>query len=184
LLPGLLKTVCANKHVPLPIKVFEVSDVVLKDESMERRARNQRNVAAVFCSKTSGFEVRGLFSGIFIKIGNSLKFPWIKLVHGLMDRIMMMLNVPLVAKGESEGYYIKESCSNIFNIFLTLYFFSWRESYELFDKDETYFPDRRADVFYKNQLVGSFGIMHPQVLEKFEIGYPCSGLELNLEPFV
>ncbi len=60
LLPGLLKTVCANKHVPLPIKVFEVSDVVFKDSTQERRARNQRNVAAVFSSKTSGFEVRVL----------------------------------------------------------------------------------------------------------------------------
>lgn len=32
LLPGLLKTIAANKKMPLPLKVFEVSDVVLKDE--------------------------------------------------------------------------------------------------------------------------------------------------------
>ena len=31
LLPGLLKTIAANKNMPLPMKVFEVSDVVLKD---------------------------------------------------------------------------------------------------------------------------------------------------------
>jgi len=31
LLPGLLKTVAANKKMPLPMKMFEVSDVVLKD---------------------------------------------------------------------------------------------------------------------------------------------------------
>lgn len=31
LIPGLLKTVAANKNMPLPIKLFEVSDIVLKD---------------------------------------------------------------------------------------------------------------------------------------------------------
>lgn len=31
LLAGILKTICANKKMSLPIKVFEISDVVLKD---------------------------------------------------------------------------------------------------------------------------------------------------------
>ena len=56
-LPGILKTICANKSVPLPLKVFEISDIVVKDDSVERRARNERHVAAVYCNKTSGFEV-------------------------------------------------------------------------------------------------------------------------------
>ena len=30
LLPGLLKTVHANKNLPLPLKIFEISDVVLR----------------------------------------------------------------------------------------------------------------------------------------------------------
>lgn len=33
LLPGLLKTVAANKKSPLPLKLFEISDVVLKDDT-------------------------------------------------------------------------------------------------------------------------------------------------------
>lgn len=33
LLSGILKTIAANKKMPLPIKIFEVSDVVLKDSS-------------------------------------------------------------------------------------------------------------------------------------------------------
>jgi len=41
----------------LPLKVFEVSDVVFKDDTMERKARNQRNMAAVYTNKTAGFEV-------------------------------------------------------------------------------------------------------------------------------
>ena len=32
LVPGLLKTLAANKNMPLPLKLFEVSDVVLLDK--------------------------------------------------------------------------------------------------------------------------------------------------------
>lgn len=31
LLPGILKTIAANKKMPLPLKIFEISDVILKD---------------------------------------------------------------------------------------------------------------------------------------------------------
>ena len=31
LLPGLLKTIAANKKMPLPIKLYEISDVVVLD---------------------------------------------------------------------------------------------------------------------------------------------------------
>ena len=37
LLPGLLKTIRENKSVRLPIMLTEASDIVLKDESYERR---------------------------------------------------------------------------------------------------------------------------------------------------
>merc|ERR1712135_280630 len=33
LLPGLLKTTQANRKLPLPLKLFEVSDIVLKDST-------------------------------------------------------------------------------------------------------------------------------------------------------
>lgn len=50
--------------------------------------------------------------------------------------------------------------------------------------DPTYFPGRCADIYYNNILVGNFGIMNPSVLEKFEIGYPTSCLEMNIEYFL
>ena len=31
--------------------------------------------------------------------------------------------------------------------------------------------------------VGIFGIVHPEALEKFEIPYAVSALEINIEPF-
>ena len=33
LIPGLMKTISSNKKMPLPLKLFEISDVVLKDPS-------------------------------------------------------------------------------------------------------------------------------------------------------
>lgn len=58
----------------------------------------------------------------------------------------------------------------------------WYEIRE--SENDTLFPGRRADVIYKGIVVGFFGIVHPTVLEKFEICFPCSVLELNLEPFL
>lgn len=32
--------------------------------------------------------------------------------------------------------------------------------------------------------IGVLGILHPSVLGKFEITYPCSAVEFSLEPFI
>lgn len=72
LMPEMLKTVSANRRLPLPLKIFQVADVVLLDPKHEVGARNERHLSAVFCNSTSGFEV----------------------IHGLLDRVMLMLAVP------------------------------------------------------------------------------------------
>lgn len=90
LIPGLLKTIRENRYHSLPIKVFESSDVVFKDTSLERQARNVRHAGAVWCNKSAGFEV----------------------VHGLLDRVMKMLEVPRISASDFKaetGYYIKET---------------------------------------------------------------------------
>ncbi|KAI9806352.1 MAG: hypothetical protein M1825_006467 [Sarcosagium campestre] len=133
LLPGLLKTIRENKHHSVPIKVFEVADVAFKDLSLERKSRNERHFSAAWYGKTSGFEV----------------------VHGLMDRIMLMLRCPFIVQKHGvdgiskNGYWIEE------------------------DQDATYLPGHAAKVFLrlanKVTVIGSFGILHPSVLEKFEL---------------
>ena len=80
LLPSALKTLAANKDAALPVKLFEVSDVVLlapPDAPIDSGAVNQRRLVAVHCDRTSGFEV----------------------VHGLLNRVMEMLRVPHTGEG-------------------------------------------------------------------------------------
>jgi phenylalanyl-tRNA synthetase beta chain len=78
----------------------------------------------------------------------------------------------------------------------------WREGYEYFiqaAKNPTFFPGRCADVMLRRTGVvggeeqsesevtclGTFGILHPEVLHAFDIGeYPASALEVDLEPLM
>ncbi|XP_006008677.1 phenylalanine--tRNA ligase beta subunit isoform X2 [Latimeria chalumnae] len=82
LLPGVLKTVAANRKMPLPLKLFEISDVIIKDPQKDVGARNHRHLCAVYYNKNPGFEV----------------------IHGLLDRIMQLLDVK---PGRETGYYIQ-----------------------------------------------------------------------------
>lgn len=57
--------------------------------------------------------------------------------------------------------------------------------------DPTFFPGRAAAIMYRpgeeqsgEFELGSLGILHPSVLANFDIPYPCSALEFNLEPFL
>lgn len=70
LLPGLLKTLRENREGKVPIKLFEVGDVVLKDSTAEVLACNRRKVAAVYCSTQAGFEViQGLLEHVMTTLG-------------------------------------------------------------------------------------------------------------------
>lgn len=135
LLSGLLKTTASNKKMPLPLKLFEVSDVVLVDESTEVGARNERRVAAINCNKSAGFEI----------------------VHGLLDRVMQLLEVQW--KGEN-GYSLQAV------------------------EDSAFFPGRCANIVYRGVVIGKIGVLHPSVLQAYEITNPCSVFEINIEPFV
>jgi len=36
----------------------------------------------------------------------------------------------------------------------------------------------------KDVKIGNIGVLHPEVLQKFEIDYPCSAVEFCIEPFL
>lgn len=81
LLPGLLKTLRENRRSKVPIRLFEVGDVVLKDVKAEVLAKNRRKVAAIYCSTQAGFEViQGLLEHVMttmgVSKGNGLDGTW------------------------------------------------------------------------------------------------------------
>uniref|UniRef100_A0A673A4X9 Phenylalanine--tRNA ligase beta subunit n=1 Tax=Sphaeramia orbicularis TaxID=375764 RepID=A0A673A4X9_9TELE len=135
LLPGLLKTIAANRKMPLPLKLFEISDVVLKDDTKDVGARNSRRFCAVYYNKSPGFEV----------------------IHGLLDRAMQLLEVK---SARGDGYHIQAA------------------------DDSTFFPGRCAEVFVHGKSVGRLGVLHPDVINRFELTMPCSALEIDIEPFL
>ncbi|KAL9111420.1 MAG: hypothetical protein Q9227_004097 [Pyrenula ochraceoflavens] len=152
LLPGLLKTIRENKHHSVPMKIFEVSDVAFQAPELQRKARNERHFAAAWYGKTSGFEI----------------------VHGLLDRIMLMLKSAFVTR--EEGLQMKGKDAEKMTY--------WIEEVD----DPTYFPGHAANIHVrvggKEMVVGAFGILHPTVLEKFELKFPVSTLEINIEVFL
>ncbi|KAF9871674.1 phenylalanyl-tRNA synthetase [Colletotrichum karsti] len=160
LVPGLLKTIRENKKHSVPIKIFEAADVVFKDESLERKARNERHFAAAWYGKTSGFEV----------------------VHGLLDRVLLMLRTAFLTHeegltaGKSVDFKVAENPSKPDGY--------WIEEIN----EDTFFPGHAAAIYLrlggKEQRIGEFGILHPTVLEKFDLRYPVSTLEINLEVFL
>ncbi|CDS37653.1 phenylalanyl tRNA synthetase beta chain [Echinococcus multilocularis] len=142
LLPGLLSTLSNNRSLPLPLKLFEVQDVVLKDPSKDVGCRNNRRVCAVYCNKTSGFEV----------------------VHGLLDRLMHVLEVAYEENAKADGlaYRLKEV------------------------DDPTYFRGRCADIILlpSGQSVGRLGVVHPNVLRNFDLSLCVSAFEIDIESFL
>nr|WCZ58460.1 phenylalanyl-tRNA synthetase beta subunit [Andalucia godoyi] len=134
LIPGLLKTLSCNKTHSLPMRMFEVSDVVLKSDATDTGARNERRLAALYSSTTSGFEV----------------------IHGVVDRVLAMLSIPTGTVQIAEPLAAEHP-------FL--------------------FPGRSAAVYVNAKYVGFFGVLHPDVLKQFDLSYPVSVTELNLELF-
>jgi phenylalanyl-tRNA synthetase beta chain len=169
LLPGLLKTLQHNKSASFSngFKIFEISDVVEVDlEHVVAEtvvgAKNRRKVCAVYAGPTSGFEV----------------------IHGLVDRIMTLTEV------SPEEEYVKSSAradEEKFRVSREGWFYTIAELPADDAVAGTYFPGRAAVVLLTSPNggtrvpIGTFGILHPEVLANFDIQYPASCMELDLE---
>jgi phenylalanyl-tRNA synthetase beta chain len=136
LMPGILKTIGQNKAHPKPIKIFEVGDIVLLDDTKDVGATNRRHLAALYCGSTAGYEI----------------------IHGLVERIMQVVGRD--PRDNNIPYYLKPS-----------------------DEPE-FLLGTQASIIYKGKQIGTSGIVHPEVLNKFDIPDPCSYFELNIQYFL
>ena len=169
LLPGLLKTLQHNKSASFSggFKLFEISDVVVADNKHVVTetivgTKNVRKLSAVYAGPTSGFEI----------------------IHGLVDRIMTLTEVApepeYVANSVSSDskYKVARDCW-----FYTIAPLANEGAYE----SKMYMSGRAAEILLTKPGVegkirlGTFGILHPSVLKNFDILYPSSVMELDLE---
>ena len=171
LLPGLLKCLQHNRAASFAngFKLFEISDVVLPDDGHEVAgsvvgARNHRRACATYSGPTSGFEK----------------------IHGLVDRVMCLCEVAPQAEyiAMSGDAYVQVHCKEG-------WFYTVRElKGEETGAAGTYFPGRAAEVLLTRpgeegaRVLGTFGVLHPEVLGNFDIPYPTSAMELDLEPLL
>jgi phenylalanyl-tRNA synthetase beta chain len=155
LLPCMLAVLFSNKSLPLPLRVFEVSDVMLLDDTRDRGCRNERRVSAAYYGLTSGFEQ----------------------IHGLLDRIMLLNEAEFAP--DYEDAVRKAADKKLDEPPKPKYLYHIEPS-----KSATFFPGRGADVIVNGTRIGEFGILHPEVLKNFQLDMPCTVLELNLEYFL
>jgi phenylalanyl-tRNA synthetase beta chain len=108
------------------------------------KARNIRHWAAAYYGKSSGFEV----------------------VHGLLDRVLSMLRIAFITRedglaSKDMDFEVRDNPSRVDGYFI-------EEVHE-----PTFFEGRAAAVYLrlegKTQRIGEFGVLHPTVLDKFEL---------------
>jgi phenylalanyl-tRNA synthetase beta chain len=167
LIPGALKTLAFNESLSHKngIKLFEISDVVLPIQN-EIGAKNERHLVALVSSLTSEFAT----------------------IHGLVDRILNAVQIPPEEKYGQTSLTIEElqdrkRVARTPNVHYTV-----RQPIQT---DPCFFVGMTAEIVLlydrpdqakqEEIIVGTFGVIHPSVLENYEISYPTSLVELNLE---
>lgn len=202
LLPGLLKTLEHNKAMSFAhgFKVFEISDVVLVDTSHVITqtiigAKNSRRICAVYASTTSGFEIiHGLVDRIMTLTEVAPEKAYVE--NSLKKGAAGGADSEERCRISREGWYytIRELQVN----FSTTASASTPQSIDerlvsaATDAGYSYFPGRAAEILLSRPHVsegswvpiGTFGILHPIVLNNFNIQYPSSCLEMDLEPLL
>ncbi len=124
------------------------------------------------CFKDDALEVRAYNQRNWVAVYAG-KQSGFETVQGLLDHVMKMMRVSFVIKSQPEtyknaekAYYIKENNS------------------------PTFFPGRGADIYFRSsktsgfKVIGQIGVLHPDVLNKFEIPYAASSVEINAEVFL
>lgn len=172
LLPGLLKTLQHNKSASFSngFKLFEISDVVVVDKEFVMTdtivgAKNVRKLAAVYAGPTSGFEI----------------------IHGLVDRIMTLTEVAPEAEYVSTSVKKAQAEEERYRVSKEGWFYTIAPLPADAHEFNMYFAGRAAQVLVTKPgsdqkiRLGTFGILHPNVLKNFDILYPSSVMELDLE---
>lgn len=50
--------------------------------------------------------------------------------------------------------------------------------------DPTFFPGRCGQVIVNGKPVGIVGVLHPDVISRFDLNLPCAALEIDIEALI
>ncbi|KAE8709654.1 putative phenylalanine--tRNA ligase beta subunit [Hibiscus syriacus] len=141
-----------------------------KKENFEMLNRKDDKSTAVIIGnpRSSDFEVvrTSLMPGMLKTVGHNKDHPKPIKIYEVGDVVLLdekkdvVMGTPFVPVGDKSGYYI-----------------------ELSDEPE-FLSGRQAKIIYKGRRIGIFGIVHPEVLNNFDIPDPCSFVELDIENFL
>ncbi len=92
LIPGILKSIEANKAQQLPYKIFELADCVEINDENEVGAMNKRKLCFAYSNNTSGLEI----------------------IQGMVDKLMKKIDLSFNEKNVKKTYVIKPSNNKIF----------------------------------------------------------------------
>lgn len=224
LLPGLLKTVRENRKHALPLRLFEVQDIVTKTtqteadstsphflpDAVDLGAKNQRHAAVLYSNRMANFEI----------------------VHGALDQLLRKLEVPRIHSQDADtdyGWYLEQSSEPTFWPVqcASIVYRPKSQSEEgqaaagtsaletLGTKLAATLPGQQANAqeivggvdelinrtaasvslrrkpkasnpkaSNRDRVIGTIGVIHPEVLQQFSIDYPCSAFEVDIEAFL
>jgi phenylalanyl-tRNA synthetase beta chain len=126
-----------------------------KDHPKPMKIFEVGDVVLLDSKKDVGASNRRLCSALYCGANSGFE-----LIHGLVDRIMEVMGTPFVSAGDNTGYYIQRS------------------------EEPEFLSGRQANIIYKGKRIGVFGIVHPEVLNNFDIPDPCSFVEIDVESFM
>jgi len=169
LLASLLKTLEHNKSMPLPLHLFEVSDVVVRDNDKEVGARNERRCAALICDNKSSFEtIHGLIDHVLIKLG-------------CRSDVALKEDALAADKAKAAGHPAKKPFKG--------------KVYALTPgEDPMFLAGMCANIVIEDTVIGVAGVLRPDVCDPpmptdggkkaWSLRLPVTCMEFNVEPFL
>ena len=156
LLPGLLKCLNANKNNKLPLKFFEISDVMLRVPDAENLS-GFWGQTRVYDKSLGAINQRRL--GV---VRSNVKSSELAETHGCLDYIFQKMYL-------SGRYTYKLKKGK--NPFL---FRDLQADIYLYDNENQEFVNEK-------ERIGYLGIVHPEILKRLKWSYPVSCLEITFE---
>eukprot|EP01126_Amoeba_proteus_P066753 TRINITY_DN9720_c0_g1_i15.p1 TRINITY_DN9720_c0_g1~~TRINITY_DN9720_c0_g1_i15.p1 ORF type:complete len:393 (-),score=84.34 TRINITY_DN9720_c0_g1_i15:68-1093(-) len=159
LYPGLFKTLENSRNMALPLRLFEVSDVVFLSTETDVGAKNQRCLCALYANTSSDFER----------------------IHGLLDRVLLLNRV---LQQEDFSKWQQQYKLNSEGVVYHKYYFITPHEDPLYIPNtcgQIVLVDSRTTL---KEVLGTCGIIHPTVMSRFGFFNPVCAFHINVEPLL